>query len=239
MHTVDSGMLAELRARTYPAGTVIFPKVGGAVLTNKKRILGVEATFDNNVMGLIPTRVEGRWLYYFMRTLDLRTLANTQALPSIKQSRVAAQPLPLPPLAEQRRIAAILDEQMAAVERARAAAEAQVAAARALPAAYLRAVFESDEARGWPTRRVGDLCARIDYGFTAGADRTVDEPRFLRITDIQDGEVNWSAVPGCRISPSAEAGYRLADGDIVFARTGGTTGKSYLIRTPPRAVFAS
>ncbi len=62
--------------------------------------------------------------------------------------------IPLPPLAEQRRIAAILAARMAAVERARAAAEAQLAAARTLPAAELRAVFESDEARAWPVAAV-------------------------------------------------------------------------------------
>jgi len=67
--------------------------------------------------------------------------------------------LPLPPLPEQRRIAAILTEQMAAVERARAAAVAQLAAARALPAAYLRATFDSLEAQAWPRRRLGEVCS--------------------------------------------------------------------------------
>ena len=66
--------------------------------------------------------------------------------------------MPVPPLPEQKRIAAILGEQMAAVERARAAAEAQLAAARELPAAYLRQVFEGDEAREWPRKRLGALC---------------------------------------------------------------------------------
>jgi type I restriction enzyme S subunit len=84
------------------------------------------------------------------------------------------------------------------------------------------------------------LCSRIDYGYTASADFTIAEPKFLRITDIQDGNVDWNKVPGCRISAAEEASNLLADGDIVFARTGGTTGKSFLIRQPPkRAVFAS
>jgi type I restriction enzyme, S subunit len=64
-------------------------------------------------------------------------------------------------------------------------------------------------------------------------------PRFLRITDIQDDdEVDWNTVPWCE-APTA-SGNELAVGDIVFARTGATTGKSYLIREcPDRAVFAS
>ena len=67
-------------------------------------------------------------------------------------------PIPLPPLAEQRRIAAILQDQLAGVERARVAAEEQLKAAQALPAAYLRAVFNSPEAQQWPRKPLGDMC---------------------------------------------------------------------------------
>jgi type I restriction enzyme S subunit len=83
------------------------------------------------------------------------------------------------------------------------------------------------------------LCERIDYGFTASADFSLKEPRLLRITDIQEGSVDWNHVPGCRITPEEEADKRLCAGDIVFARTGATTGKCFLIEHAPRAVFAS
>jgi type I restriction enzyme S subunit len=53
-------------------------------------------------------------------------------------------PIPLPPLSEQRRIAGILREQMAAVERARATAEAELEAIEALPAALLRRAFSGE-----------------------------------------------------------------------------------------------
>jgi type I restriction enzyme, S subunit len=183
-NTVDEQILKSLRARTYPAGTVVFPKVGGALLTNKKRILGVEATFDNNIMGLVPKAVDSKWLFHWMQTVDLKSLSNIQALPSIKQSVVASLQFPFPPFHEQERISSILNEQMAAVERARAAAEAQLEAAKALPTSYLRAVFDSPEAQKWPSKMVRSLCDRIDYGFTCSADFSKDEPRFLRISDI-------------------------------------------------------
>jgi type I restriction enzyme, S subunit len=89
------------------------------------------------------------------------------------------------------------------------------------------------------TVELGDVCDRIDYGFTASADFSVKEPRLLRITDIQNGAVDWNHVPGCKINPEEEAENSLAIGDIVFARTGATTGKSFLIEYAPRAVFAS
>lgn len=65
--------------------------------------------------------------------------------------------IPLPPLPEQRRIAAILNEQIAAVDQARAAVEAQLAAAQALPAAYLRQVFDGPEASDWPRKKLGEI----------------------------------------------------------------------------------
>lgn len=92
---------------------------------------------------------------------------------------------------------------------------------------------------GWRWVQLKEVCEHIDYGFTASADFKIKEPRFLRITDIQKGRVDWEQVPGCKINATEEATNKLADGDIVFARTGGTTGKSFLIRNPPRAVFAS
>ena len=62
--------------------------------------------------------------------------------------------------------------------------------------------------------------------------------KFLRITDIQNGIVNWDTVPFAR--PSDPDTYLLKSGDIVFARTGATVGKSFLItETPYPSVYAS
>ncbi len=140
-NTVDDAILRALRARTYPAGTVIFPKVGGALLTNKKRILGVEASFDNNVMGLVPRGAESRWLFYWLQTIDLVSLSNTQALPSIRQSAVAALQLPVPPVDVQRGVIADLDSRLRAAAVVETAVTNQLASLIELPAVLLRAVF--------------------------------------------------------------------------------------------------
>ena len=76
----------------------------------------------------------------------------------VTKGEVESLEIPLPSLSEQKRIAAILNEQMAAVKRARAVAEAQLKAAKALPAAYLRAVFNSPEAQRWPRKELGEAC---------------------------------------------------------------------------------
>jgi type I restriction enzyme S subunit len=90
----------------------------------------------------------------------------------------------------------------------------------------------------WETKELAAVSA-INYGYTESASSEPIGPRFLRITDIQDDHVDWESVPYCKIETAELARYRLASGDIVFARTGATTGKSFLVDDPPDAVFAS
>ena len=91
---------------------------------------------------------------------------------------------------------------------------------------------------GWASFTLAELSALIQYGYTASAVRG-SGPRFLRITDIQDGAVDWDSVPTCEINKAEIEKYRLRSGDILFARTGATTGKSFLIRECPLSLFAS
>ena len=79
-------------------------------------------------------------------------------LRSIRQ-KLLELTIPLPPLAEQKRIVGVLNEQLAAVERAKKAAEERLDAARALREALLKTVFESADALTWPQVAVEDLCA--------------------------------------------------------------------------------
>ena len=97
--------LQALRAKPYPMGTVVFPKVGAALLTNKRRVLSTPTVFDNNVMGLVPRTIDHRFLYLWSTTLDLAKFVQVGALPSVNQTTVSAIKLPLPPIGEQREIA--------------------------------------------------------------------------------------------------------------------------------------
>ena len=92
--------------------------------------------------------------------------------------------------------------------------------------------------KGWQTKTLGEVSV-ISYGHTESATSEPVGPQFLRITDIQDDRVAWDSVPFCKIDSADLPKYRLASGDIVFARTGATTGKSFLVNDPPKAVFAS
>ena len=87
-HYISVNSVNRLGIKPAPAGTIVFPKIGAAVATNKKRVLSVESAYDNNVMGLIPgPQVMSRYLYHWMQTFNLSELANDSgAMPSIRKS---------------------------------------------------------------------------------------------------------------------------------------------------------
>ena len=144
-------------------GTVLFPKSGAAITTNNRALLGIDAYIVSHLMAVEPTeQTTSDWLYWSLCQLDMMDYSDNVGYPSLKQSTVEKVTIPLPPLSEQKHIAAILNEQMAAVEGAQAAAEAQLEAAKTLPAAYLRAVFNSPEGRQWPRRPLGELVENFD-----------------------------------------------------------------------------
>jgi len=91
----------------------------------------------------------------------------------------------------------------------------------------------------WIECALADACSSIDYGLTASASDHEVGPRFLRITDIVTGHIDWNAVPHVAAADATTAKYRLHDGDVVLARTGASTGASAYVKNPPLAVFAS
>ena len=91
----------------------------------------------------------------------------------------------------------------------------------------------------WKEAMLADVSSDVAYGYTESASDEKVGPRFLRITDIQNGVVDWANVPYCPISPENHRKYRLQACDIVVARTGNSTGENFLYRGDEDAVFAS
>lgn len=90
----------------------------------------------------------------------------------------------------------------------------------------------------WIWVRWGELSFSIQYGYNAPA-LSEGHYRMVRISDIQDNKVLWETVPYCKIEDKEVATYLLEKNDILFARTGGTVGKSFLVKDVPyEAVYA-
>ena len=104
------------------------------------------------------------------------------------------------------------------------------------PVTIDKAPFEIPE--NWKWVRWGDLSEQIQYGYIASAQST-GQIKMVRISDIQGNKVIWKNVPYCDIDEESIDIYKLHQNDILFARTGGTVGKSYLVENvDTEAVFA-
>lgn len=86
------------------------------------------------------------------------------------------------------------------------------------------------------TTTLSSYIMETQYGYNDSA-KEGGLNKFLRISDISNSNVNWESVPFCNCNDTET--YELKNNDIVIARTGGTTGKSYLISNPPKnSIFA-
>jgi len=101
-------LLNEIKGYIFPKNTIIFPKVGKAIETNKKRILSIESAIDNNVMGLIIKDNDSilyKYLFeYFNNFINLIDIASTANPPSISAKNLESIKIPLPPLDIQEKI---------------------------------------------------------------------------------------------------------------------------------------
>lgn len=91
-------LIANAGRGTIEAGAVIFPKRGGAIATNKKRLLGRPALLDPNLMALIAKRdvLRPDYLYYWCLALDLSKLSNGGVIPQLNRKDLAPLELPVP-----------------------------------------------------------------------------------------------------------------------------------------------
>ena len=97
--------------------------------------------------------------------------------------------------------------------------------------------FEVPESWEWTT--IGEIASSILYGVSESA-KGIGQYKLLRITDIQNNKVNWETVPFTDYDKNKAQAYLLTDGDILFARTGATVGKSYLVEgLKDSAIYAS
>ena len=95
-----------------------------------------------------------------------------------------------------------------------------------------------DIPESWKWVRWGNLSFSIQYGYNAPAKKS-GRIKMVRISDIQEGKVVWDTVPFCDIKEEEIPTYLLSINDILFARTGGTVGKSYIVKEiPEEAIYA-
>ena len=111
--TTSSRFVSEQTAGTgvFPVGTVVFPKRGGAIGTNKKRLTRIPICADLNVMGVTAgRRLTPQYLMAYFNTVDLGTLNNGSSVPQINNKDIVPLLICIPPMALQEQFAAFVEQ---------------------------------------------------------------------------------------------------------------------------------
>jgi restriction endonuclease S subunit len=172
-------------------------------------------------------------LFISSKAAYIKETCRGTTVPHVSPDAIANMDLKIPPLSEQKRIVDLISSVDSYID----ALQQQLESANKSRNAVLHEILKAG-GDDWVEGKVGDISV-LRYGYTESANWDPIGPKFLRITDIQDGQVNWDLVPCCKISDGDLDLQQLKDGDLVFARTGATTGKSFLVTNPPDSVAAS
>lgn len=164
------------------------------------------------------------------------SFAQGDSIVHISSESIGKIEIPFPPLNEQKKIAATLSVWDSAIEKMEKLIEAKDDQKKSL----IWKLIESNDNRKiklgkvvvdknkWRKSKLSDVASGFDYGMNAAAKEYDGKNKYIRITDIDDVSHKFNSVD--LVSPNAELEdkYRVNEGDILFARTGASTGKSYL-----------
>lgn len=221
-NAISEEVRKKLRAKPFPAGSVIFPKIGAAIATNKKRVLTRPSCADNNVMAVIPREsvLLPEFLLYLFSRKNLSDFASDSNPPSIRKTEVEDWEISIPSVDEQRRIVDILNH-AASIRRLRE--EARAKAREIIPALFVE-MFGVARAnpKGWPIVHL-ETVSSIGSGVTKG--RKLDgaqiiEVPYLRVANVQDGRLNLAEIKTIPIRVDEQEKYALRPGDLVMTEGG-------------------
>ncbi len=221
---------------------IFFAKVGAAVMLNRKRLVNEPFLLDNNTMAfsMDSSLLDTQFGQSLFERLDLTSLIQVGALPSFNSSDVESISVSLPStMDEQRQIGQYLCNLNTLITLHQRKYDKLVIFKKSM----LEKMFPKDgesvpEIRfagftdPWEQRKLGDVASSFDYGLNAAATEYDGQNKYLRITDIDDETHEFSksdlTTPLADLAMSAD--YLLKEGDLLFARTGASVGKTYLYR---------
>lgn len=234
--------------------------VGAVNLTDRKICIG------RGLFAIVPNdQLLVKFLYFVLLTKarELQSKSTGTTFKAVTGKVVRDLYVPVPPLKEQARIVDKVSDALEEIDRAEKAYEELQTLAGVLRGQILQEAIQGNLVpqlaeegvveqfgaapkevpftipESWKWCYMKGITKKIHYGFTASA-ANAGNAKLLRITDIQDGRVNWDTVPFCDVPEKKLASCKLGESDVVIARTGGTIGKSFLLTdVSDVAVFAS
>jgi len=212
--------LKETSTKLIPAGALLVAMYGATV--GRIAILGIEATSNQAVCHIIPdeSTADPKYMFYALQKQVPKWLEQRVggAQPNISQQIIRETKIPLPPIAEQRRIADILDR-ADAVRRKRQAAIALTE--ELLRSAFLEK-FGNPENSKHPVKPLSEICEQITDGSHVTPTYVSNGIPFLRVTDIQSEKIDWNRTKYIPIEEHRELIKRCQPrkGDVLYSKNG-------------------
>ena len=161
---------------------------------------------------------------------DLSKLAQGKSVVHIHNSDIQSVDLRVPKLCEQEKIGnyfIMLDDLITLHQRDKSSRTA------------LGSVERKEKANAWEQRKLSEMCSNFEYGLNAAAKEFDGTNKYIRITDIDDDSRAFSTadLTSPDICLDGMTRYLLSNGDIVFARTGASVGKTYIYKENDGIVY--
>ena len=132
---------SDLKLKIHEKGTIVFPKRGGAISTNKKRIISKLSCFDLNIMGIKPIDIPSKFVYYWLLNIDLAKLSDGSNVPQINHDDVNPLPIPLPTKEEIFKMIKIFDSSFSIIKQSFDYLEKLIKTNQSLKYSVLRQAF--------------------------------------------------------------------------------------------------
>ena len=233
-HAIDT-----FRPAFAKAGTILFPKSGAAINTNSRAILGINAYVVSHLAMITAkdSTVLSEWLYYWFCSFDLSSLSRTTSLPSVRLSDIKKLKIPVPEIAEQRRIVARIKECMERVEEIEGLRAEVVEEADSLAPSFYAAMGNGDQ---WPRMTVGELVKRTRNGRSIRQDNENATGYVLSLSAVHDVTLNLNERKPIPLPDELAVQYRISVDDVFVSRsnTRELVGlASAAIKAPERVIY--
>ena len=236
--TITELGLKKSSARILPVGTVLFTSRAGIGNT---AILGKEATTNQGFQSIVPNPNKLDSYFIYSRTNELKRYGEVTGTGStfveVSGKQMSKMPIMIPELSEQKKIGSFFEQ----LDNTIALHQRKLDLLKEQKKDFLQKMFPKNGekvpelrfagfADDWEERKLGDLVTSFEYGLNASAKSFDGTHKYIRITDIDDSsrKFNSQSLTSPDIDLSSADNYKLKNGDILFARTGASVGKSYI-----------
>ena len=218
--------------KTAPNNTVLICAEGGSA-GRKIGFTNQEVCFGNKLFALTTnSNIDSRYVYFYYFSASFQkhfAVELAGIIGGVSMNKFKEIEIPLPPLQEQQRIVALLNEAFAAIAQAKANAQQNLKNAKELFESYLQGVFEN-KGEGWEDKTLKEVCEKITDG-THQTPKYFDEGViFLSSRNVTSGKINWDNIKYIDEKQHLEMQKRVAPkvGDILLAKNG-TTGVAAMV----------